>query len=297
MQSEIRSIEEESRQVKAVGMKKQGEYTRWEKARARKVTWNELWKMDGHKISFLLRSVYDVLPSPTNLRLWGLTEDPNCKLCNKPANLEHVLSSCRTALTDGRYTWRHNHVLKEVAATLDIARRKKTTIQKGPTFIDFVRGGKGASSKKHELGILATANDWEMQADLVQKSTFPREIIITNLRPDIVLWSRSTRQVILVELTIPWETRLEEAHEIKLAKYLQLIEDIQQKKWKAWNFPIEIGCRGFASQTLWRAMRFLGIIGPTRKSLIANAGKRAEEASCWLWRKREEQWTCQSVLG
>ena len=42
-------------------------------------------------------------------------------LCGKPANLEHVLSSCRTALTEGRYTWRHNMVLKEVADGLEEA--------------------------------------------------------------------------------------------------------------------------------------------------------------------------------
>ena len=97
--------------------------------------------MDGQKVSFFLRSVYDVLPTPTNLTMWKLSEDPSCKLCDQPANLEHVLSSCRTALKDARYTWQHDQVLREIAAALGLQRRRKKKIEKGPKFINFVKGG------------------------------------------------------------------------------------------------------------------------------------------------------------
>ena len=175
--------------------------------------------------------VYDVLPTPRNLTMWKLIKNPNCKLCVKPANLEHVVSSSRTALEDSRYTWRHYQVLREKAAVLDTQRRKKTKIEKGPKFINFIKRG-GESSKNtysKARGILATANDWEMQADVWGKTTFPREVITTSLRPHIVLLTRISRQVILVELTLPWETRLEVAYEKKLAKYQELITDIQEE--------------------------------------------------------------------
>jgi len=248
--------------------------------------------MDGQKISFLLRSVYDVLPTPTNLTMWKLTEDPNCNLCGLPANLEHILSSCRSALKDGRYTWRHDQVLREIAAALDLQRRKKTKIEKGPKFINFIKGGTTETSRntRPSSGILGTANDWEMQADVGGKTTFPREVITTTLRPDIVLWSKSSRQVILVELTVPWEARLEEAHERKLAKYQQLVADIQDKNWRAWYFPVEVGCRGFVAQSFWRALGSLGLTGPGRRSLVGKVERQAEEASGWIWRKRDEQW-------
>ncbi|CAC5397103.1 unnamed protein product [Mytilus coruscus] len=117
--------------------------------------------MDGQKIGFLLRSVYDVLPTPTNLTMWKLIEDPSCKLCGKPENLEHVLSSRRTALKDGRYTWRHDQVLREIAAILDTQRRKKTKLEKGPKFINFIKGGGKSSRNTYSKasGVLATAND------------------------------------------------------------------------------------------------------------------------------------------
>ena len=193
-------------------MRKQGAWLHWEGVRNEKLSWGKIWQMEARELSFKLKSVYDVLPSPSNLCLWGLKEDPNCKLCGKPANLEHVLSSCRTALTEGRYTWRHNMVLKEVAAGLEEARKNKK--KKQLTFIKFVPAGSTESrSDRGCQGILATASDWILMADLQTQLVFPAEITVTRLRPDIVMWSRSTRNLIIIELTGPWEERLEEANE------------------------------------------------------------------------------------
>lgn len=52
----------------------------------------ELWRMDPDRILFLFRSVYDVLPSLTNLHRWGLAENPNLSLCNKLGTMENVLT-------------------------------------------------------------------------------------------------------------------------------------------------------------------------------------------------------------
>lgn len=72
-------------------------------------------------------------------------------------------------------------------------------------------------------GILTTTHYWEMQVDLKRQLKLPEEISTTSLRPDIVLWSKATTQVILMELTVPWEERMEEAHEFKRTKYQALI--------------------------------------------------------------------------
>lgn len=40
---------------------------------------------------------------------------------------------------------------------------------------------------------------------------FPVTIAVTTLGPDRVLLSETTRQVVLLELTVPWEDRVEEA--------------------------------------------------------------------------------------
>lgn len=68
VQKEIRAVEEEGRQAKAVAMKQQGSWTQWDSIRGRSFSWKDIWNMEGHRIKFLISSVYDVLPTPTNLQ-------------------------------------------------------------------------------------------------------------------------------------------------------------------------------------------------------------------------------------
>ena len=46
---------------------------------------------------FVIRSLYDQLPSRDNLRKWGMVEDSRCVLYGKVTTLRHVLSSCKYA--------------------------------------------------------------------------------------------------------------------------------------------------------------------------------------------------------
>lgn len=123
------------------------------------------------------------------------------------------------------------------------------------------------------------AKDWEMRVDLGRQLKFPEEIAVTSLRPDIMLWSQTSKQVALIELRVPWEERIEEAHERKLGKYQSLIFESQQRGWRAWNLPVEVGCRGFPGLSLWRALGMLGVRGATCKNLGNNMLKQAEMAS------------------
>ena len=175
VQQEVRRTEDEAGQVKAVGMKKQGEWTNWEEVKQREIKWPQLFHMEQSRVSFLLRSVYDVLPSPTNLHTWGLIDDPNCRLCKRPANLEHVLSTCSVALADGRYTWGHDQVLSEIATVLDQERRSKEN-QGLSSAIHFIRSGEMPKTPVRAIsGILRTEKDWAMEVDLMRQLKFPPE--------------------------------------------------------------------------------------------------------------------------
>ncbi|XP_053391723.1 uncharacterized protein LOC128554473 [Mercenaria mercenaria] len=109
-----------------------------------------------------------------------------------------------------------------------------------------------------------------------------QNIIQTNLRPDIVLWSQSPKKVILVELTVPWEERTEEAYERKLAKYQDLADACNEAGWKTHLFPVEVGSRGFPAQSLWRMLGALGIKGKVRKATAHAVGKAAESVQLAL---------------
>ena len=115
---------ERERVTKAVQQPQQGRWTTWEDVVQCSISWNEIWKMSPYRLAFVIRSIYDQLPSRDNLRRWGLTEDCKCELCGESETLHHVLSNCKYALDNCRYTCRHNKVLKEVveATKMEVTR-------------------------------------------------------------------------------------------------------------------------------------------------------------------------------
>ena len=113
------------------------------------ISWNGTWKMSPYRLVFLIRSIYDQLPSRDNLRRWGLTEDCKCELCGESETLHHVISNCKYALDNSRYTWRHNKILKEMmeATKMAVARAnsRKIVLQRK---VYFLREGFSLPCKK-----------------------------------------------------------------------------------------------------------------------------------------------------
>ena len=286
--SEVRTHEEEQRRGKVAQMGAQGAWTRWETSH-RKLSWKDMWQMRHTELNFLLRSVYDVLPTPTNLARWGLRDDHTCPLCSQPGSLLHILTACKEALSQGRYRWRHDQVLREICSVIEAERKKKHTALKKGVGINFVRAGEKPCQNTKESeqthGLLHTANDWKMSADLQKRLRFP-PIVETQLRPDIVIWSEKEKKIAVVELTVPWEERCEASHELKKAKYEELLLECRRKGWSTWNLPVEIGCRGFPAPSMGKTLRILGIQGKARKKASRDIAEAAQRASCWLWLKR-----------
>ncbi|KAI2661122.1 Spore protein YkvP [Labeo rohita] len=181
-----------------------------EQAMERNVTWKDIWTWNPQRIRFLIQGVYDILPSPSNLYTWGRVETPACPLCSKPGTLEHILSSCSKALGEGRYWWRHDQVLKSIAEAISKGIKDSRYRQATAKAIHFVKEGQRPekTSKSCSAGLLSTARDWVMSVDLERQLKIPQHIIQSTLRPDIILVSEATRQLILLELTVPWEERI-----------------------------------------------------------------------------------------
>ncbi|KAI8516257.1 hypothetical protein Bbelb_048380 [Branchiostoma belcheri] len=270
VQEEVRKLEEEKRIAKATQMATQGAWTKWNLP-SKKISWADLWNLEPYRISFMLRSVYDTLPSPSNLYRWGLREDPACKLCGERGTMAHILSSCKTALAQGRYRWRHDKVLTVLASSLEEARKRKRQGGTKPgSTIAFVREGerRTITGRSREVGnILEKANTWELRVDLGRKLQFPK-VVQTNLRPDAVLWAEAEKKIVLIELTVPWEERCEEAYERKKNKYQELIDECRSKGWQAWLFPVEVGCRGFPARSVWKLFTAIGVKGKERKVAV-----------------------------
>ncbi|GFN84980.1 reverse transcriptase [Plakobranchus ocellatus] len=80
----------------------------------------------------------------------------------------------------------------------------------------------------HRKGLLDGCDDWVVSADLPEWERHPDDIRKTTLRPDIVIHSASTQQIIMVELTVPYESRMEEANAFKEGKYLDLTKELKK---------------------------------------------------------------------
>ena len=52
---------------------------------------------------------------------------------------------------------------------------------------------------------------------------FPAIICATDNRPDVVIWSKESKRVIIIELTVPAEENIANAHHRKTVKYEALI--------------------------------------------------------------------------
>jgi len=90
---ELRAVEEECRLAKAAQQSQQGRWIGWESAQPRRITWSDLWTWKPGRLSFVLRSTYDLLPTPANLCRWRMRDNNSCPICNGGiCYLRHILS-------------------------------------------------------------------------------------------------------------------------------------------------------------------------------------------------------------
>ena len=120
--------------------------------------------------------------------------------------------------------------------------------------------------------------------DLKAQLKVPQEAAITNLRPDMLLVSRSTKQMGIVELTVPSEERIEIAGELKRQKYEKIALDGKINGWSIRIWAIEVGCKGFPAVSVSTFFKDIGYQGARRKNIIDSIGKAAEQASHTLWK-------------
>ena len=160
-------------------------------------SWASLMAMPANLTSFCLASTYDTLPSPANLKRWRITTETMCTLCSKDVcTTAHILGACKVSLQQGRYTFRHDTVLRGVIEVLKtfILNIKDTVPISPKSSIKFVRKGTKVPCKMTPpVGILHHTSDWILLADLNKTYCFPVHIAFTQLRPDIAIFSNNLR--------------------------------------------------------------------------------------------------------
>ena len=157
-------------------------------------------------LSFCLGATYNVLPSPSNLKRWHLASDPRCFLCYKDlCTIPHILEDCKISLQQDRFTFRHDSVLQHLLLVLKsfLKDLPNNTTEKYNT-IKFVKSGtKFSKTNIVSKGILHLASDWILLADMKGDYLFPFQLPLTELHPDTVLISKSSKRAVLLKFTCP----------------------------------------------------------------------------------------------
>ena len=104
--------------------------------------------------------------------------------------------------------------------------------------------GRASKSTNQRKCLLDMCDDWEVSADLTEGDSHPRIIKEARLRPDVVFHSPSTQQLTMVELTVPYESRMEEDNTYKREKYLDLTKELRNAGYRAVVMPVEVGAIG-----------------------------------------------------
>ena len=193
---------------------------------------SHVFDMRKGTLKFLLNGFINTLPTMNNLKLWGISSSDRCKLCKNRNSTLHVLSGCKVALDQQRYTWRHNCVLLQIANLFKGNNNYKLTSDL-PNFPDY------------------------------DHSTVNLELTVTNLNPDIVL--EGPKDVYLLELTVPFETNISKQHNYKMLRYGHFYMDISSKKVHilAW----EVGARGILTKENKNTLKLIHALSDRKQSL------------------------------
>ena len=138
-----------------------------------------------------LKYLTNTLATRKNLFKWSIGQSSACSFCLQSETLQHVVSSCKSYLDQGRYTWRHDSVLNFIAS------------------------------------ILSALPSCSIYSDL---PTFLSPSLVTgnSLRPDLLLITIN-KTLYILKLTIGFETNIKVNSDRKALKYNPLRQDLCSK--------------------------------------------------------------------
>ena len=245
--------------------------------------------MSPNLLSFCLGATYNVLPSSSHLKWCHLAPESKCFLCHKDVcTIPHILGAHKISLQQGRFTFRHDSVLQHLVLVLKYFLKdlRNNTTKKYNT-IKFVKSGSKFSKPNNvSKGILHLTSDWILLADVKGDYLFPFQLALTELCPDIVLFSKSTKRAVLLELTCPCEENMESWHSQKLIKYTPLAKVIEDNDWAVDLFAIEVGARGYSSRSLSICLKRLGFNNKTGQKTTKSLSCISMKASFYIWLAR-----------
>ena len=292
----VEEVDEHAYHAKSVQLHLQGHWTQWCSFVKNDFSWKLLLSMPSALVSFSLGAVFNTLPTPNNLQRWNIVTEASCFLCGKSVcTLPHILGACKRALSQGRFTFRHDAVLKDFVLSLRNFLSSYVPLS-GSNYntIKFVKEGQkpNKTNKKTKTeGVLHTASDWKLKVDLEDGLVIPVSLAITSLRPDILLFSPLSKKAIIIELTCPCEENMGVWHEEKSQKYHPLCTSIRSNSWSVYFFAVEVavGARGFCAESVRSCLRRLGFSNKLCNKTLKTLSSTSLKCSFEIWLSRNSK--------
>ena len=222
-----------------------------------------MWDIPQGVLKFAINAGINTLPSADNLKRWGKRVSDRCGFCGNIQTLAHILSNCTVALDQGRFTWRHDSVLKSIVSFVG------GNLRPGFTLFSDLAGFQSPAG-----GVI------------------PPHVLVTPLRPDVFLVNEDSREVVLLELTCPWERNIDRSHEFKENKYAPIIADMS-REFRVFSFSVEVAARGLITkQNKARlksfALRCSNVSSRELKKFLACCSKASLLSSFAIFQARNE---------
>jgi len=211
--------------------------------------------------SFVTRYLSNCLANGTNAVKWGVATSAKCLFCNDNQTLQHVISSCRTSLNEGRWNWRHDSILINIAKIL---------------------------SKIPGVKVYCDVEDSEFLT--------PSVISGDAERPDIVVVK--DRECKVLELTVGFETNILKNSERKRKKYNDLIKKLNND-YDVEYIDLSMGAIGVIgneSKDVQKLFINLGLSKQESEYLTQKVINVCIRATYYIFCKRNEKWEGPSLL-
>ena len=250
----VRDEDNDQKRSQLQQLEKQGHMSRCSPSDGAKVWAKALEGIPDEHLKFALNSAVDTLPHNANLQLWRKRDSSTCPLCGENQTLIHVLNTCRVALDGRRYNPRHDAILSLIASLLST----------------------NTSSTAHLTSDLGSY-------------TFPLHIVPTDLRPDIVWWDDSLKKILLIELTVCFESSFDHAAERKATKYEDVLARARSSGYSGRVITLEVESRGIIGDRGFSCLKdeFKIAARDLSKLLVQISRTTIEESyKIWCWRNR-----------
>ena len=207
----VRSEQSEANATHLSGLLKHGEFLAITLQEKQDATWQSyLHNLKKGTMKFILNACINTLPTQDNLKLWNKSTCDKCALCGNRDSTLHTLSGCKVALEQGRYTWRHDNIIKYIADSVDTV--------KYSVYAD-IEGYRNTTG-----------------------GTLDPALAVTLEKPDLVIHDTHKNTVEICELTAGHESNINKNHKVKEDKYAWMVSDITLMKPTLTCF--EVGSRG-----------------------------------------------------